>query len=142
MRQSTLRHSGAACALALFTCLATTAATAANAPSAQRDIAPLADDYFAPGRFKGKTVLITGGARGIGKMSALRAAREGANVVIADVLEKEGNATLAEVRALGAKAIFVRTDVRNTADCDRMVEVWRARHGAQCRWRHGRGTAG
>jgi NAD(P)-dependent dehydrogenase (short-subunit alcohol dehydrogenase family) len=122
MRQSTLRHSGAACALALFTCLATTAATAANAPSAQRDIAPLADDYFAPGRFKGKTVLITGGARGIGKMSALRAAREGANVVIADVLEKEGNATLAEVRALGAKAIFVRTDVRNTADCDRMVE--------------------
>ena len=120
MRLSMLRLAGAACALALFAGLVATAGAADPAP-ARRDITPLADDYFVPDRFKGKTVLITGGARGIGRMSALRAAREGANVVIADVLEKEGNAVVAEIRALGGKAIFVRTDVRSTADCDRMV---------------------
>lgn len=119
MRFLSLRLAAASCALALAAALAATAG-AADVP-ARRDIAPIADDFFVPDRFKGKTVLVTGGARGIGRMSALRAAREGANVVIADVLEKEGNATVAEIRALGAKAIFVRTDVRSTADCDRMV---------------------
>ena len=120
MRLSTLRLAGAACALALLAGFAVTAGAADPAP-ARRDITPLADDFFVPNRFKGQTVLVTGGARGIGRMSAIRAAREGANVVIADVLEKEGNAVVAEIRALGAKAIFVRTDVRSTADCDRMV---------------------
>lgn len=119
MRFPSLRLAAASCALVLVAALAATAG-AADVP-ARRDIAPIADDFFVPDRFKGKTVLVTGGARGIGRMSALRAAREGANVVVADVLEKEGNATVAEIRALGAKAIFVRTDVRSTADCDRMV---------------------
>ena len=95
-------------------------ATASTAP-ALLDITPIGDDYFVPDRFKGKTVLVTGGARGIGRMSAIRAAREGANVVVADILEKEGNATVAEIVAGGGKAIFVRVDVRSTEDCDRMV---------------------
>ena len=87
MRLSTLRLAGAACALALLAGFAVTAGAADPAP-ARRDITPLADDFFVPNRFKGQTVLVTGGARGIGRMSAIRAAREGANIVIADVLEK------------------------------------------------------
>ena len=114
-----------ATALAMFALSAvpaTQAVAAGPGATAQRDIAPIPDDYFVPGRMQGKTVLVTGGARGIGRMSSIRAAREGANVVVADVLEKEGTATVAEIRAFGGKAIFVRTDVRSTADCDRMVE--------------------
>jgi NAD(P)-dependent dehydrogenase (short-subunit alcohol dehydrogenase family) len=54
-------------------------------------------------------------------MAAVRAAREGANVVVADILEKEGLATVAQIRSGGGNAIFVKADVRSTEDCDRMV---------------------
>lgn len=91
------------------------------ATPARHDIVALSDAYFVPDRYKGKTVLVTGGARGIGRMSAIRASREGANVVVADILEKEGGDTVAAIRAGGGKAIFVKVDVRRTDDCDRMV---------------------
>lgn len=86
-----------------------------------RDITPTDPAYFVPARFKGKTLLITGGARGIGKATALRAAREGARVVVADILPKEGNETVALIRSEGHQAIFVPCDVRSTEDCERMV---------------------
>lgn len=63
-------------------------------------------------RFEGKTALITGGARGIGRGIALCLAEEGANVVIND----RSNETLAEetvqdIKALGSDAIFLKADV-------------------------------
>lgn len=85
------------------------------------DVKPTDPAYFVPKRFAGKTILMTGAARGIGKATAIRAAREGANVVIADILEKEGKETLAMIQKEGGKAIFVQTDVRETKACDRMV---------------------
>jgi len=51
--------------------------------SVARDITPVDPAYFVPGRFAGKTILMTGASRGIGKATAVRAAREGANVVVA-----------------------------------------------------------
>jgi NAD(P)-dependent dehydrogenase (short-subunit alcohol dehydrogenase family) len=60
---------------------------------------------------RGKTSVVTGGASGIGRALALRFAREGANVVIAD-LDATGMETVAaEARGLGVKALTVRTDV-------------------------------
>jgi len=86
------------------------------------DIAPVNPNYFILNRFKGKTILITGGARGMGHAVAIRSAREGANVVIADWLPKEGAETAEMIKKQGGNAIFVLTDVRKTADCDRMVQ--------------------
>ena len=87
------------------------------------DITAVDSGYFAKDRLKGKVVIITGGARGIGRATALRASREGASIVVADWLEKEGEATAASIRKEGGKALFVKTDIRKTEDCDRMVAM-------------------
>ena len=64
-------------------------------------------------RFNNRTVIITGGARGMGASHARGFVAEGANVVIADILEQEGQ-TLAD--ELGDHAIFSRLDVTNDRD--------------------------
>jgi NAD(P)-dependent dehydrogenase (short-subunit alcohol dehydrogenase family) len=104
--------------------LACTLAAPANAQQyKQVDIKPIDPAYFIPKRHQGRTYLITGGARGIGAASAIRLAREGANVVVFDVLAKEGQGTVAQIRAEGGKAEFVRGDVRNNDDLQRAVDV-------------------
>lgn len=87
------------------------------------DIKPLDPAYFIPKRHEGRTYLITGGARGIGAASAIRLAREGANVVIVDVLAKEGAETVAQIRKEGAKAEFIKGDVRSNSDIQKAVEL-------------------
>ena len=87
------------------------------------DIKPIDPSYFIPKRHEGRTYLITGGARGIGGASAIRLAREGANVVILDVLAKEGAETVAQIRTEGGKAEFVKGDVRNNADVQKAVDL-------------------
>ena len=93
------------------------------------DIEAVSDSYYIPGRFQGKTILITGGARGIGKASAIRASREGANIVIADVLAKEGRGTVAEIQKMGGNAIFVQADISKTPACNLMVEETIKKYG-------------
>jgi 3alpha(or 20beta)-hydroxysteroid dehydrogenase len=65
------------------------------------------------GRFDNRTVIVTGGARGMGASHARGFVAEGANVVIADVLEQEGR-TLAD--ELADRAIFSRLDVTSDRD--------------------------
>ena len=62
-------------------------------------------------RLEGKVALISGGARGMGAAEAKMFAREGAKVVIGDVLEEEGRRTEAEINEAGGECIFVRLDV-------------------------------
>jgi 3alpha(or 20beta)-hydroxysteroid dehydrogenase len=64
-------------------------------------------------RFDHRTVIVTGGARGMGASHARGFVAEGANVVIADVLEQEGRSLADE---LGERAIFSRLDVTSDAD--------------------------
>ncbi|MFD9064414.1 glucose 1-dehydrogenase [Kitasatospora purpeofusca] len=75
----------------------------------------------------GKTVVITGGARGLGAEAARLAVAAGANVVITDLLEEEGLATAAE---LGERARFVRHDVTSEEDWQRVVDHAVAEFGA------------
>jgi NAD(P)-dependent dehydrogenase (short-subunit alcohol dehydrogenase family) len=89
----------------------------------RRNIAKMPDDYFTPGRFAGKTVLVTGCARGMGAGAAWRLAREGANVVGVDWLEAEGRATMEAIAAEGHATRFVAGDVGEDATCARMIEA-------------------
>ena len=70
---------------------------------------------------EGKTALVTGAARGIGALTARRLASDGATVVIADVIEEQGEATAADLRGEGAKALFLRLDVTDEASWDQAV---------------------
>ena len=70
-------------------------------------------------RMKDKVVLVTGGAAGIGKATALRFAEEGAKVVICDVNEEAGNATLKE---LGESAAFYKVNVADRDEVQKWVD--------------------
>ncbi len=88
-----------------------------------KDITPTDDEYFIPDRFKGKTLLVTGCARGMGAAAALRAAREGASVVGVDWIEDLGRATIERIRARGGQATFLHGDIAESAVCERMVRI-------------------
>jgi NAD(P)-dependent dehydrogenase (short-subunit alcohol dehydrogenase family) len=77
---------------------------------------PKTPDYFA-----GKTIIITGAASGIGRATALIFAREGANVVCADVNEQGAQKTAAEVNGKGSQALAVKVDVTRRGEVDNMV---------------------
>ena len=67
-------------------------------------------------RLEGKVALISGGARGMGAEAGRLFTKEGAKVVLGDVLEAEGKITVEEIRAAGGEATFVRLDVTNESD--------------------------
>ena len=72
---------------------------------------------------KDRTAIVTGGAVGIGKGIATRFAAEGARVVIADISEKNGAATEAEIKDAGGSALFVRCDVTSRDEVRNMVDA-------------------
>ena len=72
-------------------------------------------------RLEGKVALISGGANGMGAEEVRLFAREGASVLIADLLEDEGKRIEAEVNESGGKGVFVRTDVTVEADWESAV---------------------
>src|SRR6266403_2163824 len=69
-----------------------------------------------------QVVLITGALTGIGRAAAIIFAQEGARVVVSGRRDKEGKELVAELQALGAEAIFVRTDVRKDEDVRNLVD--------------------
>jgi NAD(P)-dependent dehydrogenase (short-subunit alcohol dehydrogenase family) len=71
----------------------------------------------------GKVALVTGGASGIGRATALLLAREGASIVLADLNAADGERVVAEITQSGGKAVFQRADVAKSEDCRRLVEA-------------------
>jgi NAD(P)-dependent dehydrogenase (short-subunit alcohol dehydrogenase family) len=89
----------------------------------RQNVVPIPDDYFMPGRFAGKTVIVTGSARGMGELAARRLAREGANVVGVDILDALGASVIDDITAQGGSATFVAGDIAEDAVCAEMVRV-------------------
>jgi 3alpha(or 20beta)-hydroxysteroid dehydrogenase len=78
------------------------------------------------GRFTGRTIIVTGGARGIGGATSRRIVEEGGNVVIADVLTDDGTALATE---LGEHALFAHLDVTDAERWSAVVTEAEARFG-------------
>ena len=75
------------------------------------------------GLLTGKTALITGAARGIGKAIALKFASEGANIAFTDlVIDENGEATKAEIEALGVKCMAYASNAADFAQTDEVVK--------------------
>jgi NAD(P)-dependent dehydrogenase (short-subunit alcohol dehydrogenase family) len=74
-------------------------------------------------RLAGKSAVVTGGASGIGRAAAILFASEGASVTVADVNQEEGQTVVAEIETAGGQALFVETDVAETADVQRLVRT-------------------
>ena len=72
-------------------------------------------------RLKDKVALITGSAGGMGKAAAELFAREGASVIVSDILADEGEQTAQAIRDMGGKAIFVQANVANEEDVKNLV---------------------
>jgi NAD(P)-dependent dehydrogenase (short-subunit alcohol dehydrogenase family) len=74
-------------------------------------------------RLDNKVAVVTGGGNGIGRACCVRFAEEGADVVVADVLEGPGAETVAAVEGAGRKAVFVRADATSTADNETTMQA-------------------
>ena len=81
------------------------------------------------GRLEGKVALISGAARGMGECEARLFIREGAKVVLGDVLEENGRQVAEEIVRQGGNATFVRLDVTTEADWQRAVETAERMYG-------------
>jgi NAD(P)-dependent dehydrogenase (short-subunit alcohol dehydrogenase family) len=70
-----------------------------------------------------KVVLITGGNSGIGRATALMAAREGAKVTIANRTPESGQQVVKEIKEAGGEAMFIQADVSKSAQVEAMVKA-------------------
>ena len=116
----------AASSVAAVSAAQVTASTPASAQAkgmGVKDISPLDPDYFIPNRFAGKTLLVTGCARGMGAAAALRAAKEGANIVGVDWIKDQGAMTIDQIKAAGGRAVFLHGDVSDVGVCEEMVRA-------------------
>jgi len=80
-------------------------------------------------RLKNKVAIVTGSGAGIGRAIATTFAREGACVVVADMDEEAGRGTVATIQASGGTALFVRTDVSQVEETQRLVEAALSAYG-------------
>ena len=80
-------------------------------------------------RLKDKVALITGAAHGMGESAARLFAREGAKVIVADVLEPEGEAVATSIMTAGGDAVFIRLDVAEEQQWIAAMRAVITRHG-------------
>ena len=82
-----------------------------------------------PGILNGKVALVTGGASGIGRATALTFAREGAKLIVADMNEDGGQQTVHMITEQGGEAIFVQTDVTQATAVEALISKAVATYG-------------
>ena len=78
----------------------------------------------------GKIAIVTGGGRGIGRGISLALARNGTDIVIADIIVENAESVANEVRALGRRALALRLDVASQESVDEVTSQALAEFGA------------
>ena len=73
------------------------------------------------GRLENKVAIVTGGARGLGKVFCMALAEEGATVVVADILDEEAEKTAREIREKGGASMSIKVDVSSEEETSRMA---------------------
>jgi NAD(P)-dependent dehydrogenase (short-subunit alcohol dehydrogenase family) len=73
-------------------------------------------------RVKNKVAIVTGGASGLGKSSAILLAREGAQIVISDIDEENGKKVVKLIQDNGGEAIFIKHDVSKEEQWEKVIE--------------------
>ncbi len=81
------------------------------------------------GRLDGKVAIISGGAQGQGEAEAKLCAREGARIVLGDILDEQGGQVEAEIREHGGDATYIHLDVTNERDWERAVHLAESKYG-------------
>lgn len=81
------------------------------------------------GQLSGKVALVTGAGSGIGRATALAFAREGAKVVVSDIVVAGGHETVQLIRQAGGEATFIAADVAQTADVEGLIQHTVATYG-------------
>ena len=81
------------------------------------------------GKLDGKVALISGGARGQGAAEARLFAQEGGKVVLADILDEQGQQVEAEINELGGDALYIHLDVTSESDWQAAVQATVAKYG-------------
>jgi NAD(P)-dependent dehydrogenase (short-subunit alcohol dehydrogenase family) len=81
-------------------------------------------------RLIGKTAIITGGGGGIGRSTAIRFAKEGARVAVADIDSTIGEETVRLIKEDGGEAIFVKTDVTDSEQIKALINTTTSTFGA------------
>ncbi|WP_040208749.1 SDR family NAD(P)-dependent oxidoreductase [Neobacillus jeddahensis] len=74
-------------------------------------------------RLLGKTAIVTGGGGGIGRAAAIRFAKEGAQVVVADIDANIGEETVSLIHEIGGQALFVNTDVSDSQQVKELIQL-------------------
>jgi len=100
-----------------------------------------------PGRLDGKVALVTGGASGIGRATALTFAREGAKLVVADMNEEGGQQTVHMITENGGEGTFIQVDVTSASAVEALISKTVETYGRlDCAYNNagisGRGIAG
>lgn len=80
-------------------------------------------------KLEGRTAIVTGSRRGIGRAIALALAKEGANVVVSDISQEDCQKIVAEVEKLGRKGLALKCDVTSTPEVEDLVKKTVARFG-------------
>src|SRR5919106_2415804 len=80
-------------------------------------------------RLEGKIAVVTGGGNGIGRACCQRFAEEGADILVADLLDEPGTETVARVKERGREALFVHIDAASPEDNEAMAQAAVERFG-------------